>query len=298
MIQNTILDLLRWASSQFNTAQISYGHGTDNFWDESLHLILPSLHLPIHISTEIYHAHLTSKENKKIINLINRRVRERIPVPYLTNKAWFCGLEFYIDKRTFIPRSPIGELILSNFHNLLSFSPHYILDMCTGSGCIAIATAINYPHSAINAVDISIDALKVAEYNIKLYNLENRILLTQSNLFDNIPKFKYDLIVTNPPYVNNLDIKKLPKEFLHEPTLSLSASLNGLEIIQKILIQAVDYLNINGMLICETGITKSVLIQYYPHTPFHWFNFNNGGEGVFALTYNQILDFNQNVVKS
>lgn len=288
---HTILDLLRWASSRFNDHDICYGHGTDNFWDEALHLILPSLYLPINISTKIYHARLTKKERTSIIKLINRRVHERIPVPYLTNKAWFFGLEFYVDKRVFIPRSPIGELIISNFHNILLHPPQYILDMCTGSGCIAIAMAIAYPNATVDASDISVDALEVAQYNIELHNLTHRIALMHSNLFCNIPKkFKYDLIITNPPYINYLDLHKLPKEFLHEPRLSLFTKCNGLEIIHKIFIQIIDYLNVNGTLICEVGTTtKTELIKHYPNISFHWFNFFHGGTGVFLLTYEQLL---------
>lgn len=290
---HTILDLLRWASSKFNEKNIYYGHGTDNFWDESLHLILTSLYLPINVSTQIYNAHITKQERKLIIKLINRRIYERIPVPYLTNKAWFLGLEFYVDKRVFIPRSPIAELIMSNFHNYLLHSPHYVLDMCTGSGCIAIAIAKVYPNAIIDAVDISADALEVAQFNIKLHNLENRIALIQSNLFCNIPTVKYDLIIINPPYVSKKDMHKLPKEFLHEPTLSLFAKYNGLEIIHKIFIKITNHLSQNGILICEVGeITKTTLIKYYPNIPFHWFNFYHGGNGVFALTYNQLLYLN------
>lgn len=291
---HTILDLLRWASSRFNDTEICYGHGTNNFWDESLHLILTSLHLPIHIPTKMYDAHLTKKERTLIIKLINRRIYERIPVPYLTNKAWFFGLEFYVDKRVFIPRSPIGELIMSNFYNILPNPPRYILDMCTGSGCIAIAIAKVYPNAAIDAADISYDALEVAQHNIELHNLLNKIVLMHSDLFCNIPKLKYDLIVTNPPYVNHLNMHKLPKEFHHEPILSLSAQHNGLEIIHKIFMGIPNYLNINGILICEVGeITKIALIKYYPNIKFHWFTFANGGTGVFLLTYDQLLYLNK-----
>lgn len=290
----TILDLLRWASSKFNNAEIHYGHGTNNFWDEALHLILTSLYLPINIPTCMYYSSLTKKERTLIIKLINRRVYERIPVPYLTNKAWFFGLEFYVDKRVFIPRSPIGELIMSNFQNILPKTPNYILDLCTGSGCIAIAIAKVYPNATIDAADISTEALEVAQYNIELHNLSDRIVLIHSNLFDNVPKLKYDLIITNPPYVNHLDIYTLPKEFHHEPILSLSAKRNGLEIIHKIFIKIINYLNINGILICEVGeITKIALTEYYPNTPFHWFTFNNGGTGVFSITYDQLSYLNK-----
>ncbi|URJ23333.1 50S ribosomal protein L3 N(5)-glutamine methyltransferase [Blochmannia endosymbiont of Camponotus sp. C-003] len=290
---HTILDILRWSSSQFNANSIFYGHGTNNFWDETLHLILPSLYLPINIPTQIYQARLTSKERTKIIKLVNYRINKRIPVPYLTYQAWFCGLEFYVDKRVFIPRSPIGELITSYFHDLLPHYPYRILDMGTGSGCIAIAIAIVYPKSEVDAVDISMDALKVAEHNIKLYNLEHRVFPIHSDLFSNIPQSKYDLIITNPPYVNNSDIYKLPKEFHYEPVISLSADNNGLKIIQRILMNVTHHLNKNGILICEVGETKTELIKRYPNIPFFWLRLYNGGEGVFMLTYQQLLTFNE-----
>ncbi|URJ28275.1 50S ribosomal protein L3 N(5)-glutamine methyltransferase [Candidatus Blochmannia vicinus (nom. nud.)] len=293
---HTILDMLRWGSSQFNANPIFYGHGTNNFWDETLHLILPSLNLPINIPTEIYQARLTKKERANIIKLVYHRIDKRIPVPYLTHKAWFCGLEFYVDKRVFIPRSPIGELITSYFHNLLPQYPYRILDIGTGSGCIAIATAIIYPKSEVDAVDISIDALKVAEHNIKLYNLENRVVPIYSDLFKNLEKIKYDLIITNPPYVNNSYIYKLPREFRYEPVISLSAGNNGLKIIQKILINVVHHLNTNGIFICEVGRAKMALIKCFPNIPFRWLQLYHGGEGVFMLTYKQLLSFNNNCI--
>lgn len=294
---HTILDILRWSSSQFNASPIFYGHGTNNFWDETLHLILPSLNLPINISTQIYQARLTSKERAKIIKLVNYRIKKRMPVPYLTYQAWFCGLKFYVDQRVFIPRSPIGELIISYFQNLLPYYhyPYRILDIGTGSGCIAVAIAIVYSKSTVDAVDISIDALKVAEHNIKLYNLEHRVFPIHSNLFSNLPQLKYDLIITNPPYVNNSDICKLPKEFHYEPMISLSADNDGLKIIQQILMNVTHHLNTNGILICEVGETKMALIERYPNIPFRWLQLSNGGEGIFMLTYKQLLSFNNNL---
>ncbi|URJ24986.1 50S ribosomal protein L3 N(5)-glutamine methyltransferase [Candidatus Blochmannia ocreatus (nom. nud.)] len=287
----TILDILRWSSSKFNSVPICYGHGTDNFWDETLHLILSGLNLPINIPTEMYHARLTTKERNKLIQLVFRRIIQRVPVPYLVNKAWFCGLEFYVDKRVFIPRSPISELIMSCFHNILPDKPHRILDIGTGSGCISIAIAMTNPNAIIDAVDISIDALKIAEKNIKYYNLENRITPIHSDIFSNILKLKYDLIITNPPYVNSTDIYKLPKEFLYEPIIALSANKKGLSIINKILKNAIHHLNQNGILICEVGVAKTALIEHYPNVPFQWLQFTNGGENVFMLNYEQILSF-------
>lgn len=287
----TVLDLLRWTNNQFNSKNIFYGHGTNNAWDESLHLVLPSLNIPIHIAKKTYHIRISKKERNTIIHLVNLRIHKKIPVPYLTKQAWFCGLKFYVDNRVFIPRSPMGELIRSYFNNLLPRTPKKILDMCTGSGSIAIAVALAYPNATIDAVDISVDALKIAKKNIKMYNLEDRITLIYSNLFYKLSTFKYDLIITNPPYVKKLEISKLPKEFQHEPVLSLSAGKDGLKIIRKILAYAIQYLNIHGILICETGISKVSLIKNYPKVSFHWLKFKKGGNGVFFLTYKQLLNY-------
>ncbi|AKC60062.1 50S ribosomal protein L3 N(5)-glutamine methyltransferase [Blochmannia endosymbiont of Polyrhachis (Hedomyrma) turneri] len=291
----TILDLLRWTGSQFNASPICYGHGTNNYWDESRHLVLPSLHLPIESPQIIYHANLTSYEKNHIIKQVIKRINMRIPVPYLTNLAWFCGLEFYIDKRVFIPRSPLAELIKTHFKNLLPQTPKHILDMCTGSGCIAIATAIHFPNSEIDAIDISSDALKIAEHNIKLHNLENRIVPIKSDLFHDVPKLKYNLILANPPYVNEFDIYKLPKEFLFEPKIALCAGNDELQIIKKILYNADQYLSHDGILICEVGNTDTQLKKTYPNIPFHWITCQHGGHGIFMLTYKQLIT-NKNII--
>lgn len=288
---HTILDILRWAISQFNAAHIYYGHGTDNSWDEALQLVLPTLFLPLDLPTEMYNTKLTYKERAQVIQQIIRRVHERIPVPYLTNIAWFCGREFYVDERVFIPRSPISELINNDFLNLLPHSPERILDMCTGSGCIAIASAFAYPDAEIDAVDISANVLEVTEYNIQWHGVEQQVIPIRSDLFNDLPLLTYDLIITNPPYVNADDIKNLPKEFYAEPALSLSAGDNGLELVHRILACASKYLNEDGVLICEVGNSMMHLIKFYPQIPFHWLKFANGSEGVFMLTYQQLIDY-------
>lgn len=288
---HTIKDYLRWAYSQFNQAEIFYGHGYDNGWDEALQLVLTALHLPPDVPTDLYDSNLTETEKQQIISLIITRIEKRVPVAYLTNISWFCGLAFYVDERVLIPRSPIGELIQQQFKDLISQQPKRILDMCTGSGCIAIACAEAFPEAEIDAVDLSIDALNVTEINIERYNLNHRVTPIQSDLFDQLPLDKYDLIVTNPPYVDQEDIDDMPTEFQHEPMLALAAGEDGLILVKRILAQAVDYLADDGVLICEVGNSMIHLIDQYPQVPFHWLSFNQGGDGVFALTKSELAKY-------
>ncbi len=285
---HTIQDLLRWTVSRFNAAQIFYGHGTDNSWDEALLLVLPSLFLPLDFPEEMFHSRLTSSERYRIVERVVKRVNERIPVPYLTNKAWFCGLEFYVDERVLIPRSPIGELIDNRFQALLPKPPTHILDMCTGSGCIAVACAFAFPEAEVDAVDISGDVLSVAEMNIQSYGLDQRVTPIRSDLFRELPALQYDLIVTNPPYVDEEDMSDLPQEFRAEPVLSLAAGSDGLKLVRRILSAAPHYLSEDGVLICEVGNSMVHLLEQYPDIPFTWLTFNNGGDGVFMLTRAQL----------
>jgi len=218
-----------------------------------------------------------------------RRVNERIPVAYLTNKAWFCGHEFYVDERVLVPRSPIGELIENRFAGLISDSPHHILDMCTGSGCIAIACAYAFPEAEVDAVDISTDALAVAEQNIEEHGLLNHVTPIRADLFRNLPPVKYDPIVTNPPYVDAEDMDDLPNEYRHEPELGLAAGSDGLKLVRRILACAPDYLTEQGVLICEVGNSMVHMIDQYPDVPFTWLEFDNGGDGVVMRTREQIV---------
>ncbi|UDG81664.1 50S ribosomal protein L3 glutamine methyltransferase [Candidatus Profftia lariciata] len=289
----TIQDMLRWTVSRFNAANIYYGHGTDNAWDEALFLILPTLHLPLNISQNICAARLTLTERLLIIKNVERRVKDRIPVAYITNKAWFCGHEYYVDEQVLIPRSPIGELINNSFSGIIAKDPSNILDMCTGSGCIAIACSHKFPEAKVDAVDISKEALSIAKKNIHTHNLDHNIRLIQSDLFHALPLFQYDLIVTNPPYVDAEDMLNLPEEFLFEPTIGLNAGQDGLQFIKRILAYASDYLSDNGILICEAGNSMKHLIAQYPKIPFLWLELNNGGHGVFMLTKQQHIDYLQ-----
>lgn len=284
----TIRDMLRWAISCFNAAELYYGHGTDNAWDDALQLIFHTLHLSIDMPASIQNAKLTQSERKAIADLINRRVKEKIPVPYLTHEAWFARLNFYVDQRVLIPRSPISELIENHFLPWLTTQPQNILDLCTGSGCIAVACAHYFPDTQIVATDISPDALAVAKINAENHGVDNRVRLIQSDLFNSIPKQKFDLIVSNPPYVDEHDMTYLPDEFKHEPQIGLAAGREGLDFASKILKSAAQYLTAEGLLILELGNSEQALVKQFPNVPFLWLEFERGGGGVLLLTAEQL----------
>lgn len=287
---HTIQDMLRWTVSRLNAANVYYGHGTDNPWDEAVQLVLPSVFLPLDIPEDMHTARLTSSERHRIVERVIRRVNERVPVAYLTNKAWFCDMEFYVDERVLVPRSPIAELITHRFSGILHEKPEHILDMCTGSGCIAIACAYAFPETEVDAVDISADALAVAERNIDTHGIENWVTPIRSDLFRELPPLQYDLIVTNPPYVDEEDMSDLPQEYRHEPVLGLASGTDGLKLTRRILACAPDYLTDNGVLICEVGNSMVHLMEQYPEIPFTWLEFENGGDGVFMLTKQQLVE--------
>ena len=285
----TVNDMMRWAVSQFNGAGLFYGHGTDNAWDESVQLILPTLHLPPYISEEIRTARLTRAERQQVAELVARRVEERIPAAYLTNKAWFCGLEFYVDERVIVPRPPIGELIGNRFAPWLNHEPLRVMDLCTGSGCIAIALAQAFPEAEVDAIDISPDALDVTQINIEMYGLEQQVVPMASDLMNDLPAgLTYDLIVSNPPYVDADDMFDLPDEFRHEPELALAAGEDGLILAKRILATAGDRLSEQGILVVEVGNSYVHLQAQYPDVPFTWVEFEQGGHGVFVMTKAQL----------
>ncbi|SMY33080.1 50S ribosomal protein L3 glutamine methyltransferase [Photobacterium malacitanum] len=287
---HTLQDMLRWTVSRFNAAGLFYGHGTDNAWDEAVQLVLPTVYLPLDVPAEVRNSRLTSSERHRIVERVMRRINERTPVSYLTNVAYFCGMEFFVDERVLVPRSPIGELIENRFEPFLQQEPTRIMDLCTGSGCIGIACAHMFPEAEVDIVDISTDALAVAEQNITDHGLEQQVIPLRSDLLRDIPKDKYDLIVTNPPYVDQEDMDSLPEEFRHEPELGLAAGSDGLKLVRRILANAPDYLKENGILICEVGNSMIHMEEQYPHIPFLWLEFANGGHGVFMLTREQLVD--------
>ncbi|SHI08768.1 50S ribosomal protein L3 N(5)-glutamine methyltransferase [Ferrimonas marina] len=287
---HTIDDMLRWCVSRFNAADIYYGHGTDNPWDEAVALIMHTLHLPLELGGQVRNARLLSSEKHRIVELVIRRVRERVPVPYLTNSAWFAGHEFFVDERVLVPRSPFAELIENGFNPWLYNKPvNHVLDLCTGSGCIAIACAHAFPDAQVDAVDISPDALEVAQINIERHGVLNRVYPIESDGFAVLKGQRYDLIVSNPPYVDADDMADLPDEFHHEPELGLASGRDGLELTRSILANAADHLTDEGLLFVEVGNSMVALQEQFPNVPFTWLDFERGGHGVFMLSKEQLL---------
>jgi len=288
----TIQDMVRWAVTEFNRAGLFFGHGTDNAWDEAVQLVLPSLNLELQSNVSILQSRLTKRERKMLVDLIVTRIEQRIPVPYLTNSAWFAGLEFYVDERTLVPRSPIAELIEAKFQPWVTTPPKRILDLCTGSACIAIACAYEFPDAEVDAVDLSEEALEVADINIQNHGVSEQVFPIQSDLFSGIANEKYDLIVSNPPYVDAEDMANLPDEYKHEPELGLACGDDGLDLVRDMLRQAADMLTDNGVMFVEVGNSQVHLQAAYPEIPFQWIDFSIGGHGVFVLTKAQLQDIN------
>lgn len=287
----TIRDFLRYATSRFNQAGLYFGHGTDNAWDEAAALVLHTLHLPHDINQLVLDARLVAEERSQLLQLIQRRVEKRVPLAYLTNEAWFSGLSFYVDERVLIPRSPIAELIEQHFQPWVKPEKiQQVLDLCTGSGCIAIALAKAFPEAEVDASDISDQALAVAKINILRHNVEGQVHLLQSDLFSALPHKKYDLIVSNPPYVSLQEMTDLPDEYRHEPALGLEAGQEGLDFAKRILDEAASHLTPKGVLVVEVGNSEHALADAYPHTPFTWLEFERGGGGVFLLTAEQLRE--------
>ena len=287
---HTISDFIRWCATQFNKAQLFFGHGTDNAVDEAATLVLYALHLAPEIPAVLWHAQLTHSEKQVIVELLNRRIQERIPIPYLTHEAWFAHLRFYVDRRVLIPRSPIAELIEQRFEPWVQVEQiERMLDLCTGSGCIAIASAmLAFPQAEIDAIDISSEALEVAQKNVENYGLEHRVHTLFSDLFARLSGKQYDLIVCNPPYADAQELQNMPEEYHYEPKVGLAAGQDGLLLVKRILRQAAPYLTSHGVLIVEVGLSQNSLIAEYPDVPFMWLEFQRGGEGVFLLTAEQL----------
>ncbi|MDA8561692.1 50S ribosomal protein L3 N(5)-glutamine methyltransferase [Gammaproteobacteria bacterium] len=285
---HTIRDFIRWAVSKFNEANLYYGHGTTTAIDEAFALILNTIHLPHEITQDMLSANLTKNEKDSLVNVIKKRIEKRLPVPYITNEAWFAGDSYYVDQRVLIPRSPIAELIQNEFQPWINTPVENILDLCTGSGCIAISCAKAFDEAVVDAVDISKDALDVAKINIIRHNIDDKVNTFQSDLFNELPLKKYDLIISNPPYVDAEDMGSLPSEFLHEPALALAAGDDGLTIVLRILKDAKKYLKPNGTLIVEVGNSESALTKKLSKTAFTWIDFENCDGGVFLLTHDQL----------
>lgn len=287
-----IPDFVRWGASRFKEANLYFGHGTDNAVDDALALVLHALHLPHKLPAELMHSRLTHQERKAVLELFKRRINERQPVPYLTHEAWYAGMPFYVDERVLIPRSPIVEMIEQRFEPWIPAERiSAVLDLCTGSGCIAIAAAVALPDALVDAADISPDALAVCERNIDRLEAGEQVQAIQSDLFSALTGRRYDVIVSNPPYVDVDDMASLPAEYHREPALALTAGEDGLDIVRRILREAADYLTPGGILIVEVGNSQDALIDAFPDVPFAWMEFERGDAEVFLLTREDLLEF-------
>lgn len=287
----TVRDMVRWAVTYFNEAELVYGHGTENAWDDAVNLILTTLHLSPDINSSVLDARLTPTEKQTIAERVKRRVEERIPVPYLVNEAWFAGLSFYVDSRVVIPRSPIAELLEDALSPWIEESNvERILDLCTGSGCIAITAALTFSNAKVDAIDMSEDALAVAKINVARFGVEDNVRLIQSDLFTELHGERYDLILSNPPYVSKKEYATLPPEYAYEPKMALESGEEGLDAVRQILVHAEEYLTPTGILVVEVGEAQMSLESYYPKVPFTWLQFEHGGEGVFVLTAEELRE--------
>lgn len=278
----TLIDFIRYGASRFNAAGLTFGHSYDNAIDEATQLVLHALHMPHDLSPVYGQSRLTSDEKVEILELFRRRIEDRTPAAYLTGEAWFAGLSFKSDPRALVPRSPIAELIDSGFEPWLGGREvNRALDICTGSGCIAIAMAHYNPHWQVDGVDISDEALSLAEENKERLMAEN-VRLLKSDLFSAVKGERYELIVTNPPYVTHAETDALPPEYAHEPELGLRAGDDGLDLALRILRDAPDHLTEDGLLICEVGEAEQALSELLPELPLAWIEFKVGQMGIFV----------------
>ena len=284
-----ITDFVRWGGSLFKSAHLFFGHGTDNAFDEARVLVFFALSLPDTIPDNYWQARLSQAEKQRVTDLFKQRIKTRKPAAYLTGEAWFAGMRFIVNEATLVPRSPIAELIQTGFQDWLDpQAVKAVLDMCTGSGCIGIATLQAFENAAVDLVDVSAQALEVAQQNVDQYHLNDHVKVIQSDLFANLQGKKYDLIVSNPPYVDEIEMNALPEEFKQEPSLGLASGKDGLDLTRRLLAQAANHLNEDGVLIVEVGVSQFYLQQAYPELPFFWFEFENGGEGVFAILKSEL----------
>ncbi|WP_311954656.1 50S ribosomal protein L3 N(5)-glutamine methyltransferase [Halomonas garicola] len=278
-------DCVRWVTSEFHLAGLYYGHGTDSAWDEAVALTLGALHLPWDVDPAVLDATLLPVERARIVALARKRITRREPLAYLLGEAFFAGLAFNVDERVLIPRSPIAELIEDGFSAFFGDEPPArVLDLCTGSGCIGIATAQYLPTCEVTLTDLSREALAVAKENITRHDVGDRVRAVEADVFDGLAGQRFELIVANPPYVDAWDLATMPAEFRHEPALALGAGRDGLDIVRRMLREARGYLTDDGWLIVEVGNSDRHLEAAFPDVPFMWLEFERGGQGVFALS--------------
>lgn len=283
---------IRDTAADFESADLCFAHGTDNALDESVYLVYGSLGIDYGLSLELADRELLDDEIRFLDERVSRRIRDREPVAYILGEAWFCGLPFHCDARALIPRSPIAELIMNDFAGLLQCAPSRIMDLCTGGGCIGIACAVHFPDARVDLVDIDDACLRLANKNSDRHGTSDRVHTLQSNLFERVSG-RYDLIVANPPYVSAAEIESLPAEFRHEPGLGLLSEEDGLKIPLAILQQAAEYLEDHGLLVMEVGYSAEYLVERLPDVPLLWLEFEQGGEGVMAITREQLQHYRE-----
>lgn len=288
---HTVRDYLRFAVSRFNQAKLFFGHGSSDAYDEAAYLILHTLHLPPDRLEPFLDARLTDSERSEVLDIIHRRVEHRIPAAYLTHQAFLGEFSFYVDERVIVPRSFIAELLLEQLSPWIAKPEEInsVLDLCTGSGCLAILAAHAFPCASVDAVDLSSAALAVAERNIADYQLQERVTLLESDLYTKLDGKQYDLIISNPPYVDAESVAALPQEYLHEPKLALGSGRDGLDATRVILEHAAQHLTENGILVVEIGHNRDVLEAAYPSLPFTWLDVSAGDQFVFMLHRNDLL---------
>jgi ribosomal protein L3 glutamine methyltransferase len=289
----TIRDWLRYCVSRFEASDIFFGHGTDNAYDEAVWLVMGSLHLPLDTLENFLDARITEAERKHLAHLIERRVTEHIPTAYLLREAWLKGFKFYVDERVIVPRSFIAELLENGLSPWVEY-PEMIesaADICTGSGCLGVLLAHAFPDAGIDVVDISPDAIAVCNINISNYGLQDRISAVESDMFSALAGKRYDLIISNPPYVDAPSMAQLPHEYRNEPQLALGSGEAGLDHTHTLLREAASHLNENGLLIVEIGHNRDALMEAYPKVPFTWLEVESGDEFVFLLTKEQLQHY-------
>ena len=287
---HTLRDLLRYAVSRFNATQLSFGHGSDNAWDEAVYLLLHVLHLPLDTLEPFLDARLTSEEKKRCLEIVERRLDERVPAAYLTGEAWLQGHRFAVDPRVIVPRSPISELLVEALQPWIADPDEvdYVLDLCTGSGCLAILAALAFPNAQVDAVDLSEHALEVAGLNIEQFGLDGRVATHRSDLFDQLPQCLYQLIVCNPPYVNDHSMESLPPEYRHEPTMALAGGGDGMDIVRRLLRDAPRFLDEGGILVLEIGNEYENFVNAFPELEPVWLSTANTEDQILMLTREQL----------
>jgi len=289
-VLRTVRDLVRWGASRFQQAGLHFGHGTDNALDEAFHLVLHALHLPPDLPTVYLEAAVTASERSAVLKLLQARLRTRKPAAYLIGEIQFCGLPFTVDERVLVPRSPIGQLIEKQFRPWLQRAPRAILDLCAGSGCIGIACAYAFDEARVDLAEISPGALAVCRQNIERHGVGERVRALKSDLYDGLGDARYDLIVSNPPYVPLGEWKTLAAEYQQEPKMALAAGKDGMDLVARILAEAPARLNAGGWLVCEVGGSVPEFEVRWPRLPVTWVEFERGGDGVFIISREELME--------